>query len=192
MERPRVHSSWALIQVEASFFINTKNKFGFFICQVHGFLSGLNYSLELQKKKHASRFIYRYSHQTFLIYILLSCLLSVPSAHQSSIWPKLLSRSKWKWKGFAYGGVINSFYVQSHILYFSYGVPGVFHFFSYFNYIALEQINAYYVALLVQIVHVSLLIPVNHFQTPPNIYFRLFLRCVTFLGTLSCFYSFGL
>lgn len=51
MERPRVHSSWALIQVEASFFINTKNKFGFFICQVHGFLSGLNYSLELQKKK---------------------------------------------------------------------------------------------------------------------------------------------
>lgn len=41
--------------------------------------------------------------------------------------------------------------------------------------------NAYYVALLGRMLHVSQTSPGNLFQTPRNIYFRPFLKCVTLL-----------
>lgn len=81
MERPRVRSSVALIQVEASFFINTKNKFGFFICQVHGFLSGLNYSLEPQKKKSMPPGLFTDTpirHFSYTFSCLVCCLCPLP------------------------------------------------------------------------------------------------------------------
>lgn len=58
-----------------------KNKFGFFICQVHGFLSGLNYSLEPQKKKSMPPGLFTDTpirHSSYTFSCLVCCLCPLP------------------------------------------------------------------------------------------------------------------